>query len=99
MVTLHPFYQRRETCLTSHTRPISHHITPLTINTLEVDTQTHILTSVRTKAISRNQVHAKAARAWFTNTRKYHLMKLVYPVLFETYSNVRISKILNFMYF
>jgi len=56
-----------KTCLTNHKSFISHHITPLVINSLGGGhTHTCILTS-RTKAISRNQLHASLwpAHAWF----------------------------------
>jgi len=60
-----------KTCLTNHKGSISHHNTPLVINSLRGGhTHTHagILTSW-TKAISRNQLHAgqRPVHAWFNN--------------------------------
>jgi len=58
-----------KTCLTNHKNSISHHITPLVINSLGGrHTHASILTSW-TKAISRNQSHASLclARTWFKN--------------------------------
>ena len=69
------------TCLTNHKSSISHHITPLVINSLggghtHTHTHTHarthasILTSW-TKAISRNQSRAglRPTRAWFNKIK------------------------------
>ena len=51
-----------KTCLTNHTRSISHHITSLVINALrgghtqtDTQTQTHTHTNMQTKAISKTQ--------------------------------------------
>ena len=58
----------RETCLTNCTQPISHHITPLVINTPGAGhTDTH--TDARTKVISRNQ--PSAVCTWFKNNTVY----------------------------
>jgi len=60
-----------KTCLTNYKGSISHHITPLVINSLggghtHIHTHASILTS-RTKAISRNQLHTglQPAHTWF----------------------------------
>ena len=60
----------RETCLTNHTWPISHHITPLVINGLggghtDTDTRTHIPTREPKQFQETRCVWAKAMRAWF----------------------------------
>jgi len=62
-----------KTCLTNHKSSISHHITPLVINSLGGG-HTHMQTS-QTKVISRNQACTglQTARAWF----KKHLMKYI----------------------
>ena len=59
-----------ETCLTNHTRPISHHIMPLVINALGGGhTDTH--TDTQTKAISRNQTCAAFGRTRIYGTMYY----------------------------
>jgi len=66
------YINKRETTktyLTNHKGSISHHITPLVINSLMGGhTHTHIQTSW-TEAISRNQARAgqRPAHAWFNN--------------------------------
>ena len=72
--------------LTNHMGSISHHITPLVINSLGADTytnthtQTHTHTQAyrrsRTEAILRNQAHAshRPVRAWFNNSRVIYVV-------------------------
>ena len=58
---------------TSHTQLMSHHITPLVINPLGADTQTHISThtNAQAKMISRNQACVAAVvHAWFNNVNR-----------------------------
>ena len=57
--------EKLKTCLSNHTRAISHHVMLLLINALRgghihIHTQTH--TDAITKAISRNQACARLAR-------------------------------------
>jgi len=70
-----------KTCLTNHKDSISHHITPLVINSLGGGhTHASILTS-QTKAISRNQscTSQRLARTWFNKLLYvYRLIIILY---------------------
>jgi len=70
-----------KTCLTNHKCSISHHITPLVINSLRgrhthVHTHTRIQTSW-TKVISRNQAHSGL---WLARVSFKKCMYLLYPI-------------------
>ena len=82
MATFIYFYQRQvsykvikagkshETCLTNHTQPILHHITPLVINAFGggyTDTQTHTQLPKRELNQFQETIRARllAKRAWF----------------------------------
>jgi len=77
-----------KTCLANHKGSISHHITPLVINSLRGG-DTHIQTS-RTKAITRNQLHTGLwpAHAWFIilYIRILFLVSLLFVALINPYS-------------
>ena len=49
--------------LTNHTRPISHHITPLVITALGVDTKTNTHTHTRTYQVNKNDFKNQAHTA------------------------------------
>ena len=55
-------------CLTNHTRPILHHITPLVINALRADTQTDTHTDVKQKLFQETRrTQLKVMHAWVKN--------------------------------
>ena len=65
-----------ETCLTNHTWPISHHITPLVINALggrhtDTYTQTHIPMREPKQFQETRYTRQKAMYAWFKNIKHY----------------------------
>ena len=69
-------YKSHRTYLTNRMGSISHHITPLVINSLRGrHTNTHAY--IRTETILRNQAHASLwpAHAWFKNLKIMNLTK------------------------
>ena len=85
-----------KTCLTNHTRSISHHITPLVINALGGG-HTCMHTNAQTKVISRNQERTSLQPAclWFKN--HFSTYKINVCMYIHRYYTMKISSLLLFV--
>ena len=81
--TIIAIYNSCRICLTNHIGSISRHITPLVINSLGADTQTHrhthTYTDIQTEKNLRNQVHTSLwpVSVWFKNIIDYSNLILI----------------------
>ena len=86
--TIIAIYNSCRICLTNLIGSISHHVTPLVINSLGADTQTHehtyTYTDIPTEKNLRNQVHTSlwSVRAWFKNIIDYSKLIITTMILY-----------------